>query len=145
MCKFMKNKAFGTIELIVAISIFAFLFVSLFSAVYFLSKLSLQNKAQILAQNIANAEFEKLRAMDFESIKYEENGGLIKSMQTKTVSSINYNIQTEIFDIDDNLDLKGVNDKDSNSSDYKAVYVTVTWSLGDKNFSIKRFVYVYGR
>ncbi len=140
-----QNEAFSTIELLFAIAIFGLVFTALFVSLSLSFKVSAINKSKVGAIAILNKEVEQIRAMKYENIGLpgHEPAGSLLANKSETLNAVTYDINTQVFWVDDPKDGLQTNGTDSDPQDYKAVKLRALWTSHNKNYSYERTIYVY--
>ncbi len=126
-----KNQEGTTlIEIVVGIAIIGIVAISMYMALFNVTKLMGNAKQKIGAVALANEQMEIIRNLEYDQVGTQ---GWVPSgpiVQTQTVSrnDFTYSIDTTIEYVDDSFD--GVGVADSVETDYKQAQITVSWTLG---------------
>ena len=126
--KFQDKNGFTLIEGIVSVAIFSIIFLALFALFGIVLSTIRNNKARIVANNIALEQLEIIRGMEFDNIKTSEGWippGPLESEKTITKAGFNFTVQTDIAFVDDEYD--GVDPTDLFPYDYKKARIRISW------------------
>ncbi len=126
--KFQNKNGFTLVEAVVSIAIFLIISVALFALFGVVLNTIRNNRARIVANNVALEELEIIRGMEFDDIKTEVGwvpAGLLKSEKTVTKAGFEFTVETDIAFVDDEYD--GVNPTDLFFNDYKKARVKISW------------------
>ncbi len=115
------------IDAMIAIALFAVVFVGFFALMQAGVKAVVYRKASAGALVIAQSHIEYIRSLNYDSIGIVGGNpnGVIQNQFTRTLNGIRYDVNTVISWHDDPGDGLGV--ADTNPNDYKSVKVTVNW------------------
>ncbi len=122
------DKGTAILDSIVAIALFAVLFVGLFGLLQVGVKTVTVHKARAGALTLARSEIESIRSLDYSAVGVQGGNpsGNVVSSKTVVLNNITYTINVDITWHDDPGD--GIGNADTNPNDYKAVRVQVSWS-----------------
>ena len=123
-----SNSGFTLIESVVSIAIFSLITISFFILFGIVLNTIRNNKARIVANNIAIEQLEIIRSMEFNDVRTDTGWvptGLLKSEKTINKTGFSFTVQTDITFYDDVYD--GENPVDSFYNDCKKVRVRISW------------------
>ena len=122
-----REKGSAILDSIVAIALFAVLFTGFFALMQVGVKTIAEHKARAGALAVARSQVEYIRSLDYGSVGISGSNpsGVVSASGSETINAIPYTISTAISWHDDPGD--GLAGADSNSNDYKAVRVVVSW------------------
>jgi len=126
--KFQDKNGFTLIEGIVSVAIFSIIFIALFALFGIVLSTIRNNKARIVANNIALEQLETIRSMEFNNIKTDTGWvppGPLESEKTINKAGFSFTVQTDIAFVDDKYD--GEDPEDSFPYDYKKARVRISW------------------
>jgi len=126
--KLQNKNGFTLIESVVAIAIFSLITISLFVLFGIVLNTIRNNKARIIANNIAIEQLEIIRGMEFNDVKTNEGWsppGLLESEKTINKVGFSFTVQTDISFFDDEYD--GKDPADLFPYDYKKARIRILW------------------
>lgn len=131
-----NHKGTTLLEIVVGIAIIGIVAMSLYMALFNVTKLMSDSKQKIGAVALANEQMEIIRNLEYESIGTIGwiPAGPIEQTQTIERNNFTYTIDTSIKYIDDAFD--GIGASDLIETDYKQAQVTVSWTMGLKTKNI---------
>ncbi len=135
-----QNKSGTTLlEIVVGIAIVGIVAMSLYMALFNVTKLMATAKQKIGAVALANEQMEIIRNLNYDDIGTQgwiPSGPILQS-QTVTRNNFTYSVDTSIEYVDDSFD--GTDAADLIGTDYKQAQVAVSWTLGGET---KKVVFV---
>ena len=136
---------FSIVEVVVAIGIFAVVFISLYSSFKFGLTSLVQSRHRTEAAALANEKMEIIRNLPYVSVGTQGGvpTGSLSQNESVTKSNQKFNVHTYIRYVDDPSDGTGSADQNHVTTDYKEVKVEVTWpgaSTGHGVIAVSRFV-----
>ncbi len=140
-----QNQGLSTIELVVAIAIFALLGVAFLSTILFSGKLNNLNKGKLGAMAILDHKLEEARARPYSQIGVvgQEPSGAYPDQEEIEMQGIKYKLSYLAYWVDDPQDGLGADDTDHNTRDYKAFQIKINWFTNQKSHSLERLIYLY--
>lgn len=125
-----NQKGTTLIEIVVGVAIVGIIAMSLYMAIFNVTKLMGNAKQKIGAVALANEQMEIIRNLEYDQIGTQGwiPSGPIVQTETVTRNNFTYTIDTTIEYIDDSFD--GTGAADSVETDYKQAQVRVSWTLG---------------
>jgi len=112
---------------VVAVALFAVLFTGFFALMQVGVKTITEHKARAGALAVARSKIEYIRSLDYSAVGVigGSPSGVVLATDTESINLIPYTINTAISWHDDAGD--GIGGADTNTHDYKAVRVSVSW------------------
>lgn len=123
------DSGLSLIEIVVGVSIFTLVFLTLVSSFLALATFGERNRLRAEALLLANEEIEKIRALPYDSIGTVAGlpSGTIPQTQTMTRDGRNFSVRTFIQYVDDVADGEGAGD--TLAADYKRIKIEVSYDF----------------
>ena len=128
MIKEQKQLGLSLIEILVGISLFVLIFLSVFGLIQLSFKIVGQSKARITATALANQKIETAHNLPYNQIGTIGGipPGTIPETATTTTNGVFYTVKTTVTYVDDPFD--GLLQNDPGPWDYKRIKVNASWS-----------------
>ncbi len=127
---FKNTKGTTLIEIVVGIAIVGIIAISLYMALFNVTKLMANSKQKIGAVALANEQMEIIRNLEYDDIGTQDwiPSGPILQTEVVTRNNFTYTIDTKIEYLDDDFD--GTGSDDLIETDYKKAQVKISWISG---------------
>ncbi len=128
--KKINQKGITIIEVFVALFIFSFVMIGLYTLFNFGIRVLGDNRARLDASALANQRMEMIRNLTYDDVGTEGGvpTGTIPQTEITTMNRIEYTIETSVIYVDDPFDgLAGGSPNDLFNADYKRVRIEVSW------------------
>lgn len=126
-----QSKGLTLVELLITVAVFVTIFIGLFNAVLYTSKLVLNSSMKLAALSLANERMEFFRSLPYDSVGTIAGipPGTIPQNSTISLNGTIFSERVLVEYFDDPAD--GLNTSDSNGipSDYKRIKVEVSWNV----------------